>query len=174
MDGIGTPARGPGRGATMRTTVKFKVTGVEAVEKAFRDLPVNLARKVIRQAERKALKIPKAVISRTAPVKTGVGKKTLKILTSKGPAGSQKKNTIALALLIGRVKAKGWWMALQEFGWRTGKHIRSGKEVVGRVGKSRHVLGKHFVKKAMQETESQVKDVMTKEILEGIERAAKS
>jgi HK97 gp10 family phage protein len=154
----------------MQTSVT--VTGVEEIKRAFRELPRNIARKVIRQAERKAMRIPLAAARANAPVKTGKGRKSLRIRASKGPRGAGR-DTIAIALLVGAaVPGETWYMQLQEKGWQTGKRVRSGGKVVGRVGTSRKIPGKRFMKNALTTTEEQVKAEMIDEITAGIEREA--
>src|SRR5260370_11775535 len=115
------------------------ITGVEAVAAAFRALPHKVARKVVRQAERKGMKIALAAARANAPVATGAGRKSLRVRSSKGPRGTKIKDTIAMALLVGRggkPPGKEWYMWLQEFGHYTGRRSREGWTVVCRSGKS--------------------------------------
>ncbi len=162
------------------------VTGDEAIKRAFKELEPKIAKKVIRQASRKAMQIPRSMAQAIAPVHSGRYKKSIRVRTSKGPR-SAKRGDISLALLVGAgagAKSKKgvtqpWWAWLVERGFHTGgKRIRKGGKVVGYVpkhkgGTVRHIPGKYIVKRVLKATESQVKQVMTMEILNGIEREAK-
>ena len=159
----------------------IKITGLEAVQRAFKELEPKVARKVIRQAQRNAIGIPKAVAAHNTPVLTGAMKKSIRIRSSKGPRGS--KGAISIALLIGAAAGakskKGqtlpWWAFLIEHGWTIGKRLRSGGKVVGRhklAGGNKRIPGKHIMKNALRQTEGQVKTQLTTEILAGIDREA--
>ena len=148
----------------------IKITGLEAVQKAMKTLEPKLAKQVIRKAQRDALKIAQAAAKDDAPVLTGAGRRSIRVRTSKGPRGSKSKHTISLALLVGRAKGKEWYMGLQEHGWTTGKRIKQGKTVVGRIGDSTKIEGRHFMRRALRSSEDAMKALMTERILEGIER----
>jgi HK97 gp10 family phage protein len=161
--------------------VRLKVEGLEAVKRAFKELEPKLARRVIKQAEMKALAPIKAAVMASAPEHTGALKKSIRIRSAKGPKNSGRK-TIAMALLVGgsgsrttrggKKIARAWWAFLQEWGWTVGKRIRSAGKVVGRVGSGKRIPGKHFVRGAMRSHESQAQQIMVSEILAGIEREA--
>jgi HK97 gp10 family phage protein len=162
--------------------VKLKIQGLDAVKKAFKELEPKLAKKVIAQAERKALAPIKAAVVASAPRKTGDLRRSIRIRVAKGPRKSGKK-TIAMGLLVGagskgkKGKKTGqtpWWAFLMEWGWIRGKRIRSGGKVVGRTGAGagQKVQGKHFVRKSMRAHETQAQQIMRNEILAGIEREA--
>ena len=161
---------------------RITITGDIAVKRAFKELEPKIARKVLKQAERKALGIPRAMAQSMTPVDSGRMKKSIRIRASKGPR-SAKKGQISMAFLIGAgagtKNKKGikqpWWAYLIEKGWITGKRIRSGGKVVGRwkqAGGNKRIPGKHIMKRTLQATENQVKSTMISEILAGIEREA--
>jgi hypothetical protein len=161
---------------------RIDIKGLAAVKRAFIELEPKLARKVIRQAERKALEPIKQSVQASAPVHSGKLKKSIRIRSAKGPRKSGRK-TIATALLIGASGRKGdkekgivrpWWAFLIEFGWKVGKRIRRGGKTVGREGSGRKIQGKHLVRTAMRSHESASLEIMRSEILAGIEREAKS
>ena len=163
-----------------RVGVRFKIEGVEAVAKAFRELEPKLARKVVRQAERAALQPIKQAIVAAAPVRTGDLRRSVRIRTAKGPRSGGKKS-IAMGVLVGggskgkagkKTNKVPWWAFLQEWGWIVGKRIRSGGKIIGRQGSGRKIPGKHFTRKAMRAHESQAQKIMTARILQGIENLA--
>jgi HK97 gp10 family phage protein len=139
---------------------RTKISGLDAIAKAFEQLPGKLAKKVIRQSLRAGANTIKADAKADAPVDTGAGRKTVRVRTSKGPRGSVKKNTIAFGVLVGQAKGPAWYMALQEAGWET----PSGRKVPGR----------HFMRRAMRSKEKSVQQQIAVDILEGIEREAKA
>ena len=160
--------------------VKVNIQGLDALKRAFRELEPKLARRVIKQAQKKALQLIAAAVRAALPVKSGALKKSVRIRASKGPRGSGRK-TIAQAILVGASGKKGdkekgikrpWWAYLIEYGWETGKRIRSAGKVVGRVGKSRKIAGRHIVRREMRSHESGAVQSVIDGILQGIEREA--
>jgi len=170
----------------MPVDFQFTVEGVEAVQRAFKELPKKLAKKVIRQAQRKGAKIFAQAIRANAPVgKTGKLKKSIKVRSSIGTKTFPKAQ-IAIAVLVGEAGRKGdkgagirrpFYTHMQEKGWTAGKRIKRGGKVVGYkkgiTGPVRRIPGKHFAKRALVSKESQVRALVISEILEGIEREAK-
>ena len=164
---------------------KSTITGLEEIKRAFKELGPKLARRVIRQAERKALKLPYGVAREAWPVHTGQSRKTIRIRTSKGPRGA-RNTTIAMALLVGEAGKKGdkeqgikraFWAFMIEHGFHTGaKRIRRGGKTVGyKVKKGQSLVyhpGKFIMKHALKSTEATVKQIMTDEIIRGIEEVA--
>lgn len=157
------------------------ITGLDAVKRAFRELEPKVARKVIKQAEKDALGIPKTQAQTIWPVKMGRSKRSIRIRVAKGPKGAPR-GTISMALLVGgagadkKGKARPWWSFLIEYGWTIGKRIRSAGKVVGRhklTGGNKRIPGKHIMKKALRATEGRIKQIMTEKILQGIEREVK-
>ena len=166
----------------------IKITGVEAIAKAFRELEPKLAKRVIRQAERNSLKTPYAQAKAAWPVLTGQSRRTIRIRTAKGPRGS-RSHTIAMALLVGeasngKAKKNGskrvWWPFLIEQGFHTGgKRIRHGGKTIGYTQTRASVAvkkipGRHIMKRTLRSNESTVRQIMTDQIIAGIERIARS
>jgi HK97 gp10 family phage protein len=160
------------------------VTGTEVVTLAFRRLPDKVAKKVVRQAIKKANAPIQAAVKAAMPVHTGAAKRDVKIITSKGPRG-WGNGVIAGGVIEGRVrptKTRGttWYTFLLERGWTVGKRIRQGQKVVGytphkgNLGAQgiRKVPGKWMMRKAMHQYENQVKGNVIVEILKGIETIA--
>jgi|SRR6516162_10097528 len=158
----------------------FWVSGADAIKKAFAELEPKLARKVIRKAVRDGAKDMAKKIKAVAPKRTGLGRRRIRVRSSKGPRGTKK--AIAMAVLTGEASGgKGqhghggetWYMWLQERGWKTGKRIRQGGKVVGRVGKVTKVRGKRFVKRTMRQNEARIQRDIREMILAGIETEVK-
>jgi hypothetical protein len=172
------------------TGSRITIKGDKEIEKALLQLEPKLAKKVIRQAERKALKIPKALATQNTPVLSGRMKKSIRIRSSKGRRTGQRQ--IAMAFLIGagnkkppgapkqtKKEHKPWWAFLIEYGWHTrGRKIRDEQgKTIGYLrfkGGRRHIPGKFIMKHALKSTEASVQAVMKEEILAGVEREAKA
>jgi hypothetical protein len=162
----------------------IRITGLEAIARAFRELEPKLAKRVVRQAERNSLKTPYAQAKATWPVLSGQSKKTVRIRTAKGPRGS-RSHTIATALLVGeasngKAKKNGskrvWWPFLIEQGFHTGgKRIRHGGKTIGytqtraSVGVKK-IAGRHIMRRTLRSNESTIRQVMTNAIVQGIEK----
>jgi HK97 gp10 family phage protein len=162
------------------------IEGLAEVKRAFKELEPRVARKVIRQAERKAAKLFQAEILAHAPAKTGLLKKTVKVRSSKGPRGSKNGN-VSIAVLVGQAggpAAKGlktaWYAFLQERGFAIGKRVRKAGKTVGytplgdRSGRGgvRKVPGKRFTKRALRSKEGEARELLVGEIAAGIDREA--
>lgn len=140
----------------------IRITGASAIQRAFKELPPRLAKKVIRQALRAGAKVVQAEAKADAPVETGKVKKAIKVRAGK----SRKKNVIAMAVIIGQGDFQGetFYGAFENFGWKTGKRGSSNR---------RQVPGKHFMDRALSEKAAAAKEIITGLILEGIEREAR-
>jgi HK97 gp10 family phage protein len=141
-----------------------KITGVDAINRAFRELEPKLARKVIRSALRKGAKIVQAAEKQAAPQgETGILRKAIKVRASR----VRKKNVISLGVIMGQGDFKGesFYGAFQNFGWKTGRRGSSNRT---------QIAGKHFAERALSETREQATQVISTEILAGIESLAKS
>jgi hypothetical protein len=153
---------------------QLTISGVEAVDRAFTQLEYKVARKLVAQAERDALKYPLAQAKQLAPARTGKGRRSLRIRTSKGPRGAPK-GTVSMALLIGqggKPPGETWYMWLQERGWVLGKRIRSGGKVTGRAGRGagKQIKGKWFMRRSLHQNEARVQQMITANVIAGIER----
>ncbi len=162
----------------MARGVVLKLEGFEALQKAFKELEPNLAKKVIRKSVRNGMKVVQQAAKDNAPVRTGAGKRGIKVRTSKGPRGSRVRNTIALAVLAGQATpGETWYMWLQEMGYHIGKRLRKGGKVIGyspTQGRKAVIAraGLHFMRRAMRSKEPSVKARIIEDILLGIEREA--
>ena len=163
------------------------IRGMAEVKRAFALLEPKAAKKVIRQAERRAAKLFKAEILAHVPVDSGRLRRTVKVRASKGPRGLKK--SISIAVLVGQAggqrAAKGlktaWYAHLQEKGYHVGgKRVRAGGKVTGytRLGGNlgakgvRYIPGKHFTKNALRGKEAEARQKLAMWIAGGIEREA--
>jgi HK97 gp10 family phage protein len=165
------------------------IAGVDALRRAFKELEPRLARKVIRQAERRAAKLFAAEIKAHAPKDTGLLQRTVKVRTSKGPRSSKRGN-VSIAVLVGQAGGEGaggslkraWYAYLQEKGWHVGKRVRKAGKVVGYQpaagnlggGGVRKIPGKFFTKRALHSKESSARQLLVAEIAAGVEREARA
>ncbi len=160
----------------------------DIIKRAFKELEPRIARKVIRQAERKAAKLFSAEILAHAPEDTGKLKRTVKVRSSKGPRSSKKGN-LSIAVLVGQAGGKdqagkglkrAWYAYLQEKGFHVGARVRQGGKTVGyaplagRLGSKgvRFIPGKRFVKNALRSKEGDARQLLLRLIAGGIEREA--
>jgi HK97 gp10 family phage protein len=163
------------------------IGGLAEVKRAFRELEPKVARKVIRQAERRAAKLFQAEILAHVPVASGKLKRSVKVRASKGPRGFRKN--ISIAVLVGQgggQQAKGlktaWYAYLQEKGYHLGKRVRKAGKVTGYVplpgrlgsGGVRYMPGRHFVKNALRTREPDARRKLILWIGAGIDREAAS
>jgi Bacteriophage HK97-gp10, putative tail-component len=165
------------------------IEGLEAVRRAFKELEPRLARKVLRQAEKKAAKLFSEEIKIHTPEATGNLKRTIKIRSSKGPRGS-KRGQVSVAVLVGQAGGmaaagavkRAWYAYLQEKGWTLGKRERAGGKVTGygpahgNLGAAgvRRIPGKFFTRRALHSKETPARIQLISEIAQGIEREAKA
>jgi len=155
----------------------LKLEGFEALQKAFRELEPKLAKKVIRSAVRNGMNAIQRAAKDNAPVRTGAGRRKIRVRTSRGPRGSRVRHTIAFAVLVGEAGGPTWYMWLQEMGYHIGKRLRQGGKTVGYApaGGRKAVMameGLHFTRGAMRAKEPGVKSRIIEDILLGIEREA--
>lgn len=130
----------------------FKIDGVNEIQRAFRELEPKLAKKVIRQAIRKGLKPVLAAARRNAPSKSGALRKLIKIKA----AAKRRRGVISLTVNIaGNRQGKAFYGAFNEYG-------------------TSRIKARHFMAAAFEETKVQAAEIAKREILDGIEREAKS
>lgn len=139
------------------------ITGLKQVDRALKQLPDRVAKKVIRQAMRASMRPVKAAVVANAPVESGATKRAVKLRAAK----SRKKGKIAIEVRIGAGDYQGdqYYAAFQEYGWRPGK--RGGP-------RGAPVPGKHFMLHAFESTSASAKDAAISAILTGVEREVKA
>lgn len=145
----------------MADAITAHISGIDAIERAFRRLPARLAKKVIRQGLRAGAKVVQGEAKADAPVDTGKTRKAIKVRSGK----SRKKNVITMAVIIGQGDYQGetFYGSFQEFGWKTGK--RGSKD-------RRQIPGKHFLKKALAAKSAAARETAAAVIDSGIQREA--
>lgn len=133
------------------------IRGLKEVSAKLRRVEPALGRKIIRRAFRQALKPVKARVRDLAPVKTGQTKAAVKVL-----AGRSRRGRITMRVVIGKGAYKGdqYYAAYQEYGFRLGSRKRGGSRP--------QIEGKHFMKRAFDETADKARDDAERLILEGV------
>jgi HK97 gp10 family phage protein len=144
----------------------FVITGVKALDRKLKALEPKVAKKVIRQALRKAAKPVQARTRALAPVgETGQVKRAVKIRAST----RTRKKVIRLRVLIGKGDFVGqqFYGAFAEYGTKqSGTGRKGGRRRPGQKGQ-------HFMKRAFDQTKDQARRIAIDEITAGIEREAK-
>jgi HK97 gp10 family phage protein len=164
--------------------VTMVITGDERLNAQLAKLKGPEAKKIIRQAARKALKPVQDTARRNAPKRTGSLRKSIVI---RSLAKSRKQ--IGARVLTGRdtVKTKHFYSAFQEFGWKAGRRAtnemlgiagrkrrtQSQKELAQKMNSSRkQVPGKHYIEQAANATRFTALEIYRFEIAEGIKKLA--
>ncbi|AGA28721.1 HK97-gp10 family putative phage morphogenesis protein [Singulisphaera acidiphila] len=136
-----------------KNTIKFKVSGIKEIQRAFRELPDKLAKKVIRQALRKGLVPIRDTAKTDAPRKTGLMAAAIKIRA----ATKRKRGVISLDVRIGDHNFKGatFYGGFQEFG-------------------TKNMEGQHFMENAFRAKAPEAVATIMDLVAKGIEREAKA
>jgi HK97 gp10 family phage protein len=141
----------------------FSIAGIPEVQKAFRELPNTLAKKVIRQALRAGMKVIKNEAVKLAPKKSRKSKKTKNLKRTgalrkaiKVRAVVRKRNVIGIDLKVGDgdFLGKTFYAAFVEFG-------------------TSRMPAHPFMRPAFESKKSEASAIIKQLILEGIEREAK-
>lgn len=144
-------------------STSIRISGNKAIERACRELPARLAKKVIRQGLRAGAKVVQSDAQVHAPVDTGRTARAIKVRAGK----SRKKNVITMAVIIGKGDYQGgtFYGAFVNFGHKTGKRGSANR---------REIPGKHFMDNALHDKAEQAQTAATTVINAGIEREASS
>lgn len=128
----------------------FRITGIAEIDRALRELEPKIAKKVLRQACRKALKPVKDAAQANAPVKSGQVKKAIKV-----KAGKRRRDQIRLDVTIGAgdFVGKQFYGSFLEFGTES-------------------IEAREFLRRAYESQQEQARRIAQAEILKGIEREA--
>jgi HK97 gp10 family phage protein len=147
----------------------FKLDGIKGIKRALDQLPNAVAKKVIRQQIRAALKPVRAAVRENAPVESGALRKAVKVRASK----VKKRGQIALTVQIGKGDFVGrqdtFYAAGVEFGH---DEVRGGRKGAGGVVVG-HTEGTHFMEEAFNRTAEGAKNQAEKGIRDGILAEAK-
>ena len=162
--------------------MKISETGYTQVARTLKTLEPKIGNKIVRKAQREALKICKAALAALVPVASGKLRRTVRVRASKGPRGSRR--TVSLALLVGEAGRKGdksagirrtFYAFMQNYGWHTGKRVKKAGKVVGytplRKGGTVHfVPGKKFAQRALKSTEKPIRSTFERLVKSGVEQ----
>jgi HK97 gp10 family phage protein len=131
--------------------VRVVLIGVKELDRLLKGLEPRVARKVIRQAMRRALRPVMAAVQRNAPVDTGTLKAAIKLRAAR----ARKRGQIILEVRIGEgdFKGKQFYAAMVEYG--TSKQPAQG-----------------FMRRAFDATGDAAKRQALGAIMAGIEREA--
>jgi HK97 gp10 family phage protein len=131
----------------------FTIDGITEIRRAFRELPPTLAKKVIRQGMRTALKPVQAAAKALAPKDTGELARYIVVRAAR----ARKRGVIALDVRVGEGDFKGeqFYAAFPEFG--TSKQP-----------------AQHYMERAFLQERNRAKDIAIREISAGIDREVKA
>lgn len=132
--------------------VTFRINGVSEIQRAFRELPDKLAKKVVRQALRKGLAPIRDEAKTLAPRKSGRLASAIKIR-----AGRRKRGVIGLVVRVGDKDFGGrpFYGAFREFG-------------------DKRQSGTHFLERAFNARKQMAAQIISSLVAAGIEREAKA
>lgn len=127
------------------------VTGIPEIDRALKQLPAVVGKKVIRQALRKGAKVIQAEAKRLAPVKTGRLKKEIKVRS-----GNRSRKRVNVNVLVDGEKFEGgdFYPAYVEYGTPTAE-------------------AHPYMRPAYEKEGANAARIIEKEIAEGIEREVK-
>ncbi len=130
----------------------FTITGIKEIDRALKALEPKVAKKVIRQSIRAALKPIRDEIKGEVPLKTGLLRSAIKVRAAK-----RSRVSIGVVVIIGRGDFKGdtFYGAFQEYGTST-------------------MPGKHFMRKVFDRESNEARAQIEKGVRDGIEREAKT
>ena len=126
----------------------IKITGIKQIEKKLSGMETKIARKVVRQALKKAAKPILAAAKRNAPVKTGALKKSLRVRVMK-----KKKHRYGV-------------MVATSAKWFTGETFYAAFVEYG----TKHLPARPFLRPAMDSQKTAAEKILKQEILSGIEK----
>ncbi len=138
--------------------------GAKPVERAFRLLPKTVARKVVVQAMRKAMKPIASQVKINAPIRTGATVTAVKVKAAKR---SRKGFGIDVRIGEGDFKGDQFYAAMVEYGTKDRRKKSTGQH----VGK---VKPRRFMRRAFRQKADMARRIASNEIGRGILREAKA
>lgn len=139
----------------------IRIEGGKQLERRLKALPPRVAGQVSRQALRAGAKIVQAAAVADAPVRKGLLKQSIKVRAAK-----RRRGSVGVVVQTGQGFFRGetFYGAFQELGFHLGPR---------RLGNLRRfVEGKHFMKRAFDDTREEAAKVTTDQLWAGIRRAA--
>jgi HK97 gp10 family phage protein len=141
---------------TAGRSVRYVITGVKEIDRRLKQLEPKIAKKVIRQSMRQALKPVRSAVQaeqKIGPFATGATAKAVKIRAGRG----QKRGKITIEVRIGQGDYQGdqFYAAFVEFG-------------------TKRMEARHKMEAAFDRTKEAAKDTAVKLILAGAEREIRS
>lgn len=145
----------------MAAKPKVIVTGIKEVDRALKQLPALVGRKVLRGALKEAMAPIKSGVETRAPKRTGYLVSTTKMTSS------TRRGTVSVKVQIGesdKESPKAGEAAAQELGYHKGKRGNPGRP---------HIEGQHFMLRTYRTEADRVRDQAIALILEGIAATVK-
>lgn len=145
----------------------FAISGVKEIDRAFKELPRTVAKRVVSQAIRKGLKPLLKEARSTAPTDTGAMKKSIKIKVGGKRSRGRRKLRILLRVLpqtivqkegTGKPVSTKFYAKFVEEGWTATNGV--------------WIPGVHWMQSAFKSKAREVRDTAMKEIRKGIFREA--
>lgn len=173
--------------------VTVKMQGYAQVERRLMALPTKVARKVASQAMRAGAKIIQTEAKALAPKDTGALRKSIRVRTAKKKKRGEVKFTVTTSSKDNLFKGDQFYGGFQELGYRLGKRsaevqrlqraVRKSRNAgvhsvasaaLDSVDKRRRVPGKRFMKRAFNSKGKAAVDLISQQLISGIEREAAS
>ena len=151
-------ARKAGRGLFLT------ILGRKPIDRAFQELPKRVAKKVVTQAMRRAMKPVATQVRANAPVQTGATKGAVKVRAAKR---SRKGFGINVQIGEGDFKGDTFAAAFVEYGTQKRRKKSTG-QYVGQV------RARHFMRRAYKQKKSEARRLADRAIAAGILREAKA
>lgn len=140
--------------------LRFTLLGRSQVERVLEELPAKSAKKVLRQAMRKAMKPVAAQVKANAPVRSGATRKAVKVRAAKV---GRKALGIDVTVGAGDYKGDTFAAAFVEYG--TGERTKASTgQAVGRVEARR------FMHRAFEQKKDQARKLADSEAAAGMRR----
>lgn len=149
----------------------FQITGLKPAIKALKTLDAKVAKKVLRQSMRKALKPMQQAVKAEAPVRTGALKRAIKVR-----AGKRKRGQVSVVVAASSkdFTGKTFYASIIEYG--SGKHSTRQRTTKKRNRKRKTNFEGHrpnpFMLRGFEKTKNAVRDDAIKLILAGVEKEA--
>lgn len=135
-----------------RKGLTYRVEGIKEIQRAYRELPGRVAKKVVRQAVRAGIKVVAAEARALAPDASGFLKSRIKVRASL----KRRRGMVAFEIRIGDkdFTGKSYYGAMVEFGTKKQE-------------------GQHFLERALENKKAEASSLMISMIRDGIEREAR-
>lgn len=140
------------------------LTGDAALDRAFKELPVVVQKKILREVMRPAAKAVMDVATGLVPVQSGALRASLKVRAAKRSRATANRVSFNVITGVGTFKGPTYYGAFVDLGHRLGSR---------KLGNKRSkVPGKNFMKSALDTAGPRAKETALAALKEAIEREA--